>query len=200
MSAKFGYRRSQTDELVLRLLEPRRFIQVVAGSRQVGKTTLAGQAAERSGLPARYASADEPTLRGVPWIEQQWEAARSLADEADAGGALLVLDEVQKVTGWSETVKRLWDADTRRDRRLKVVLLGSAPLLVDRGLNESLAGRFEMLRLPHWSSRTPATPPRWPTTSICCPGPVWSPGFRSTPGAPPGGARRVPSSRSSTPR
>ena len=151
MTAKFAYRRPQTDELVLRLLEPRRFIQVVAGSRQVGKTTLAGQAAQRSGLPTRYASADEPTLRGVPWIEQQWEAARSLADEADAGGALLVLDEVQKVTGWSETVKRLWDADTRRDRRLKVVLLGSAPLLVGRGLNESLAGRFEMLRLPHWS-------------------------------------------------
>ena len=150
MSAKFAYRRPQTDELVLRLLEPRRFIQVVAGSRQVGKTTLAGQAAQRSGLPTRYASADEPTLRGVPWIEQQWEAARSLADEADAGGALLVLDEVQKVTGWSETVKRLWDADTRRDRRLKVVLPGSAPLLVGRGLNESLAGRFEMLRLPHW--------------------------------------------------
>lgn len=151
MGATFGYRRPQTDELVLRLLEPRRFIQVVAGSRQVGKTTLAGQAAERSGLPTRYASADEPTLRGVPWIEQQWEAARSLADEADAGGALLVLDEVQKVTGWSETVKHLWDADTRRERRLKVVLLGSAPLLVDRGLNESLAGRFEMVRLPHWS-------------------------------------------------
>ena len=124
---------------------------MVAGSRQVGKTTLAEQAARRSGLPTRYASADEPTLRGVQWIEQQWEAARSLTDETDADGALLVLDEVQKVTGWSETVKRLWDADTRTGRPLKVVLLGSAPLLVERGLGESLAGRFEMLRLPHWS-------------------------------------------------
>ena len=151
MSTSFRYQRPWVDELVLRLREPRRFLQVVAGSRQVGKTTLAEQAAERSGLPARYASADEPTLRGGAWIEQQWEAARGLADAADAGGALLVLDEVQKVPRWPETVKRLWDADTRADRRLKVVLLGSAPLLVDRGLNESLAGRFEMLRLPHWS-------------------------------------------------
>ena len=151
MSTVFRYQRPWVDELVLRLREPRPFLQVVAGSRQVGKTTLAEQAAERSGLPSRYASADEPTLRGGAWIEQQWEAARGLADAADAGGALLVLDEVQKVPRWPETVKRLWDADTRADRRLKVVLLGSAPLLVDRGLNESLAGRFEMLRLPHWS-------------------------------------------------
>ena len=133
-----------------RLREPRRFIQVLAGSRQVGKTTLAGQAAERSGLPTRHVSADEPTLRDTHWIQQQWEAARRLADDAGAEGALLVLDEVQKVTGWSEAVKHLWDADTRNGRLLKVVLLGSAPLLVERGLGESLAGRFEMLRLPHW--------------------------------------------------
>ena len=133
-----------------RLREPRRFIQVLAGSRQVGKTTLAGQAAERSGLPTRHVSADEPTLRDTHWIQQQWEAARRLADDAGAEGALLVLDEVLKVTGWSEAVKHLWDADTRNGRLLKVVLLGSAPLLVERGLGESLAGRFEMLRLPHW--------------------------------------------------
>ena len=151
MSKSSTYYRPQVRELAGRLREPRRFIQVVAGSRQVGKTTLAGQASWLAGLPIRYASADEPTLRGVQWIEQQWEAARSLADEADADGTILVLDEVQKVTGWSETVKRLWDADTRTGRPLKAVLLGSAPLLVERGLSESLAGRFEMLRLPHWS-------------------------------------------------
>ena len=123
---------------------------MLAGSRQVGKTTQAGQAATQSGLPTRHASADEPTLRDTQWIQQQWEAARNLAVEADAEGALLVLDEVQKVAGWSEAVKYLWDADTRSGRRLKVVLLGSAPLLVARGLGDSLAGRFEMLRLPHW--------------------------------------------------
>ena len=151
MSKSSIYVRPQTHELTRHLLEPRRFIQVVAGARQVGKTTLAGQAVRQSGLPTRYASADEPTLRGVQWIEQQWEAARSLTDEAVADGALLVLDEVQKVTGWSETVKHLWDADARKGRPLKVVLLGSAPLVVEPDFGESLAGRFEMVRLPHWS-------------------------------------------------
>lgn len=148
MSKSSRYARPQIQELVRRLAEPRRFIQVVAGARQVDKTTLVGQAVRQSGLPACFASADEPTLRDAQWVEQQWEAARSLVDDAD--GALLVLDEVQKVTGWSETVKRLWDADTRTGRPLKVILLGSAPLLVERGLGESLTGRFEVLRLPHW--------------------------------------------------
>ncbi len=151
MSKLSGYSRPQVQELVGRLREPRRFIQVVAGSRQVGKTTLVEQAARESGRPTRYASADEPTLRGVQWLEQQWEVGRSLASEAGAEGALLVLDEVQKIPGWSEAVKYLWDADTRAGRPLKVVVLGSAPLLVQRGLGDSLAGRFEMLRLPHWS-------------------------------------------------
>jgi len=66
-------------------------------------------------------------------------------------GGVLVLDEIQKIPGWSETVKRLWDEDSRRRVPLKVLLLGSAPLLVARGLSESLAGRFELLHLPHWS-------------------------------------------------
>ena len=151
MSKSNSYARPQVGELVERLLEPRRFMQVVAGSRQVGKTTLVEQAARESRLPTRYASADEPTLRSTQWIEQQWEAARLLAADSGEGGALLVLDEVQKVTGWSDTVKSLWDADTRAGRPLRVVVLGSAPLLVERGLAESLAGRFEMTRLPHWS-------------------------------------------------
>ena len=131
--------------------EPRRFIQVVAGPRQVGKTTLITQVAEKSGLPFRYASADEPTLRGPDWIAQQWDAARILAGDAGEDGALLILDEIQKAPNWSETVKRLWDEDTLSQRRLKVVLSGSAQLLIGRGLTESLAGRFELLHIPHWS-------------------------------------------------
>jgi uncharacterized protein len=145
------YRRPQTAALSARLSESRRFIQVVAGPRQVGKTTLVQQVSESSGLPVRYASADEPTLRGGAWIEQQWQAARLLSGDGGAAGAVLVLDEIQKITGWSETVKRLWDEDSRKGVPLKAVLLGSAPLLVAQGLTESLAGRFEILRLPHWT-------------------------------------------------
>jgi predicted AAA+ superfamily ATPase len=105
---------------------------VIAGARQVGKTTLVTQVADRSRLRTRFASADEPTLRGPSWIEQQWEAARLLADDSGSRGALLVLDEVQTIPNWSEAVKRLWDADTSTRRPLKVVLLGSAPLWCSR--------------------------------------------------------------------
>src|SRR6266542_2205337 len=143
-----AFRRPQAAELARRLAERRRFIQVVTGARQVGKTTLVQQVTDFAKVPVRFASADEPTLRGAEWIAQQWEAAR-LAAGPD--GAILVLDEVQKAAGWSESVKRCWDEDTRARLPLKVVLLGSAPLLVQQGLTESLAGRFEVLHLPHWS-------------------------------------------------
>ena len=153
------YLRPQSDVLVRRLKEPRRFIQVVAGPRHVGKTTLVQQVVEAAKAPVQFASADEPTLRGTEWIAQQWETARLMAG---AKGAVLVLDEVQKVTGWSEAVKRLWDEDTRKRRPVKAVLLGSSPLLIQRGLSESLAGRFEVLYLPHWSAAEMRAAFGWP--------------------------------------
>ncbi len=147
--AKAPFHRPQAAELARRLAEPRRFVQVVAGPRQVGKSTLVLQVTQGLRLPVRYASADEPTLRGADWIGQQWEAAR--LEAKGSAGALLVLDEIQKIPAWSEIVKRLWDEDTRARRPLKVVMLGSAPLLIASGLTESLAGRFEILHQPHWS-------------------------------------------------
>lgn len=149
MSRKPPFQRPQTTVLEARLGEPRRFIQVVAGPRQVGKSTVAQQATQHLSLPVRHASADEPTLRGPEWIAQQWEAARLSITEST--GAVLVLDEIQKIPAWSEAVKRLWDEDTRARRPLKVVLLGSSPLLIAQGLTESLAGRFEVIPLSHWS-------------------------------------------------
>ncbi len=150
MSTRRRFVRPQAQGLSRRLAAPRRFLQAVAGPRQVGKTTLVGQVLAQLGLPSRQASADEPALRDRGWIEQQWELARLLAREGGRRGAVLALDEVHKVSGWSETVKRLWDEDTRGRVPLRVVLLGSAPLLIQRGL-ESLAGRFEITYLPHWS-------------------------------------------------
>ena len=145
------YVRPQAAELLRRLKEPRRFMQVVAGPRQVGKTTLVTHVVDTAGVPHIFASADEPALRGPEWIDAQWEAARLRLRDSAAQEALLVLDEIQKVPRWSEAVKRLWDADTRARRPLKVVLLGSAPLLVQQGMTESLAGRFEVIHLTHWT-------------------------------------------------
>jgi uncharacterized protein len=145
------YSRPQAAILARRLRESRRFIQAVVGPRQVGKTTLVQGVIAADRLNARFASADEPTLRGDGWIEQQWEAGRLSIGTPGRRSAILVLDEIQKIPQWSETVKRLWDEDTRDKVPLKVVLLGSAPLLIARGLTESLAGRFELLHLSHWS-------------------------------------------------
>jgi predicted AAA+ superfamily ATPase len=138
-----------------RLQEPRRFLQVVAGPRQVGKTTLVRHALlALANLPGKAVaqhsvSADNPGLVGASWLKAQWETARALATQA--GCCILVLDEVQKLPNWTEEVKQLWDEDTRTGRDVRVVVLGSAPLLIARGLTESMAGRFEMTRLGHWT-------------------------------------------------
>lgn len=143
------YHRPILSKLVQRLAEPRRFLQVMAGPRQVGKTTLARQLMDSFGADSSYASADSIAPNDRIWIEQQWEAAR--LRRRQTGRWLLVLDEVQKVPGWSEMVKRLWNEDSAKGVDLRVVLLGSSPLLVQQGLSESLAGRFEILRVGHWS-------------------------------------------------
>ncbi len=142
------YTRDVNRQLARRIREPRRFIQVLYGPRQVGKTTAIKQVLEQIEKPSHYASADQPTLRDRAWLEQQWEVGRSLAKKR---AAVLVFDEIQKVYDWSEAVKRLWDEDTLSGSRLRVVLLGSSQLLVQKGLSESLAGRFEALRAGHWS-------------------------------------------------
>lgn len=148
MMSKFAFTRPQAALLRRLRDEPRRFLQIVAGLRQVGKTTSTKQMAERSGLPCRIASADAPDMRGPRWIAEQWQQARQLLG-GDVRQALLVLDEAQKAPDWSSAVKWLWDEDTAGGLGLKVVLTGSSPLPVARGLRESLAGRFEALRLPH---------------------------------------------------
>lgn len=145
------YRRPAFSILIKRLREPRRFIQVLAGPRQTGKTTLAQQVMAEIDGPAHYASADEPLLKDRAWIQLQWEVARTMSVQRRRASALLVLDEVQKIPGWPDTVKHLWDQDSATALPLRVLLLGSSPLLLHRGLAESLAGRFEIIPATHWS-------------------------------------------------
>lgn len=149
MSKSVPYRRRIFDLLASRLRESPSRLQVVSGPRQVGKTTVVRQALEATDASSHYASADDPALRDSAWLEAQWEEGRRLS--RDRGRAILAIDEIQKVDSWAETVKRLWDEDRGAGRPLRVVLLGSAALLVQQGLSESLAGRFELIRAPHWS-------------------------------------------------
>ena len=142
------YKRLLVSQLTDRLNEPRRFIQIVVGARQTGKTTAVLQALANLRIPNHFVSADEPGLAQTEWLRNEWEQARALAKN---GGIVLVIDEVQKITKWSSIVKLLWDEDTRFCVPLKVVLTGSSTLLLQKGLTESLMGRFEVLYSPHWN-------------------------------------------------
>lgn len=145
------FQRPHFQTLAKRLEEPRAVIQVLAGPRQVGKTTLVGQLLEASSVPSHSVSADGITNANTAWLEQQWETARVKCRQSGAPEYILAVDEIQKIPNWSETVKANWDADTRSGTPLKVVLLGSSRLLLQQGLTESLAGRFELTYIGHWS-------------------------------------------------
>ena len=145
------YIRKQFDILKERISEPRKFMQVLAGPRQVGKSTLVGQVLERINIAHAMEVADGVEPKDNDWIHRVWEAARTTMMLRGLTEYLLVIDEVQKIDNWSEAVKREWDADTRNRVNLKVVLLGSSRLLLKKGLTESLAGRYELIRMPHWS-------------------------------------------------
>ena len=162
------FERRQVDTLCRRLAEPPTRIIALFGPRRTGKTTIAQQALAQIDRHSRYLAIDEPDSaairppfdtadplvpvsheRNAPWLVRIWEEARLEAERRD--GFVLVLDEIQKIPQWSATVKGLWDADRARGCPLHVVILGSAPLLVQSGLSESLAGRFEPIRVTHWS-------------------------------------------------
>jgi predicted AAA+ superfamily ATPase len=145
------FERPYIEQLTKRMLEPRSFIQVLMGPRQVGKSTLTGQVLTKLNVPHLFASADAVANSGEVWLEQQWEIARFQLRSSEASEFILAVDEIQKITNWSEIVKKLWDEDTRSKQNIKVILLGASRLLLQQGLTESLAGRFETTYLGHWS-------------------------------------------------
>ena len=160
-SAMPDYERPLVADLVRRLTDGRDLIVAIFGPRQTGKTTAIRQAIARCGLPAAYHATDAtedpdetgpgfPGARDHHWLGTRWDEARH---EARRRGTwvVLVLDEIQRIAGWSSVVKGLWDEDRRRGDRVRAVVLGSAPMLMQQGLTESLAGRFQPFRVAHWS-------------------------------------------------
>lgn len=145
------FERSYLQVLIARINEPRKFIQVLMGPRQVGKTTLVRQLTEKLAVPYLFISADAVPASDNSWLSAQWTAAHVQMKQKEAKEFLLVVDEIQKIDNWSETIKLLWDTDTRTGINLKVILLGSSRLLLQQGLTESLAGRFESIYMGHWS-------------------------------------------------
>ncbi|MEI6583435.1 MAG: ATP-binding protein [Chitinophagia bacterium] len=145
------FERPHLQVLINRMQEPRKFIQVILGPRQVGKTTLVNQLVEKYPFGSIVVSADAIGAYNTYWLEQQWEIARIKLAQNGGKEFLLVVDEIQKIDNWSEIVKSLWDQDTRNHIHLKLVVLGSSRLLIQQGLTESLAGRFETTFMSHWS-------------------------------------------------
>jgi predicted AAA+ superfamily ATPase len=142
------FTRVLVSQLAKRLKEPRKFIQIVVGPRQTGKTTAVVQALEQLAVQQHFVSADDPNLVSTEWLRNEWEQARALTK---TGEAILIIDEIQKINKWSSIVKLLWDEDSRLRVPLKVILTGSSSLLLQKGLTESLMGRFEVLYSPHWN-------------------------------------------------
>ena len=146
-----NFRRKQSDIVLARLNESRGKIQVIVGPRQVGKSTLMDQVLPVCSIPYTLAKADNVDPHDIGWIKRTWESARGVMIAKNQQEHLLVIDEIQKIIHWSDAVKEEWDWDTTNKLNLKVVLLGSSRLMLQSGLNESLAGRFELIRMPHWS-------------------------------------------------
>ena len=145
------YKRIEYQVIKERTKESRKFIQVVMGARQIGKSTVVKQVLNDLDEPYRMFSADNVPTTNSAWISDCWAAARSLKENKGWDSIVLVIDEIQKITNWSEVVKKEWDADTFNDTNIKVLLLGSSRVLLEKGLSESLAGRFEEIRMTHWS-------------------------------------------------
>ena len=145
------YKRAEYQTIINRLKEQRRFIQVVMGARQIGKSTVVKQVLKDLDAPYQFYSADNVPATNSAWISNCWAAVRSLKESNGWDSVILVIDEIQKISNWSEVVKKEWDDDTFHDRDIKVLLLGSSRVLLEKGLSESLAGRFEQIRMSHWS-------------------------------------------------
>lgn len=145
------YKRAEYQLIKGRLNEPRKFIQVVMGARQIGKSTVVKQVLKDIDVPYQFYSADNVPATNSTWISNCWAAVRSLRANNRWDSIILVIDEIQKISNWSEVVKKEWDDDTFHDRNIKVLLLGSSRVLLEKGLSESLAGRFEEIRMSHWS-------------------------------------------------
>lgn len=145
------YKRNVYDTIKERMSEPRRFVQVIMGPRQIGKSTVVKQVLDDLDRPFILRSADTVPASYGSWISDCWAEARLLLNVQQLPEVILAIDEIQKIRNWSESVKKEWDSDTLNGINIKVILLGSSRVMLEKGLSESMMGRFEEIRMAHWT-------------------------------------------------
>lgn len=145
------YQRSDYQTIKQRLEEPRRFIQVLTGPRQVGKSTVVKQVLQDLSIPYQFFNADNIPAISNSWISDCWASVRSLKKAENIPAIALIIDEIQKIPSWSEALKKEWDQDSFNSEDIRVLVLGSSRVMLEKGLSDSLAGRFEQIRMGHWS-------------------------------------------------
>lgn len=148
MKVKKLIERYQIDGIKSRLYEDKPIIQVLVGPRQIGKTTTVKQILAEFPFSI-YVSSDSELNATSTWIVEQFSSAQIEAKKQKQS-IILAIDEIQKISNWSEIVKNLWDLDRSSEYPIKLILLGSSRLLIQQGLSESLAGRFELIQMTHW--------------------------------------------------
>lgn len=147
----YSYQRPQVRQLVDRLTGDTAWtMQFVIGPRQTGKTTLISQALSAVEAEHHFVSADDVPNPNAAWVEREWQVARDMT-RSGSRMVILCIDEVQKVPDWARQVKSLYDRDRREGIPVRTVLSGSSSLLLHKGMEDSLMGRFEIIRSPHWS-------------------------------------------------
>ena len=120
-------------------------IQVVQGPRQTGKTTGVLHFLKSQKKIFHYVSADGVLGNGLSWILNEWQKA------CDKKAAYFVVDEIQKITDWPGVIKQIGDKNARSAKPIQFILLGSSSLQIQKGLTESLAGRYQIVPVHHWN-------------------------------------------------
>lgn len=141
-SALMGKRRRLLDDL-LEDMDVRQML-ILSGLRRAGKTTLMFQIIDElitarhvNPLDILYFSFDEAEA-GIEEILREYETTvlKGLINERPR--IYLFLDEIQKLDGWENKVKIVYDLNPN----VKLVLSGSVAVTLLKGTRESLAGRF----------------------------------------------------------
>lgn len=105
---------------------------ILLGARQVGKTTLCKQVADKLGLPTLFLNCDEPEPRSLLTDTNLLRLKQLIGSSK-----LIIIDEAQRVKNIGLTLKIIID----NIAEVQVIVTGSSSLDIANEINEPLTGR-----------------------------------------------------------